>query len=116
MASVSSRRRPLDLIFQEQAKGNDLAVGHPVRFGVGFGLPPMGFADVDYWLPAGKACFWGGWGGSVIIMDLDRKVTIAYDMNKMSQVGLGNKAARKYVTTIYEILGAEERAEQPVTL
>ena len=84
-------------------------MGFPLRFGVGFGLSETGFADVDSWLPSGRVAFWGGWGGSIIVMDLDRKVTIAYDMNKMSNIGLGNNAARKYMTTIYQILGAGEK-------
>jgi CubicO group peptidase (beta-lactamase class C family) len=32
--------------------------------------------------PEGKICFWGGWGGSVIIMDLDRRTTISYMMKQ----------------------------------
>jgi hypothetical protein len=77
----------------------DLVLGHPIRFSIGFGLSGTDYADVDPWLPSGRVCFWGGWGGSVIIMDLQRKVTIAYDMTKMSTIGLGNKVARKYIMT-----------------
>ena len=94
-----------DLIFQEQARGDDLVVGIPLRFGIGFGLVGDGDTFVDNWLPAGRICYWGGWGGSLAIMDFDRQVTISYAMNKMSNVGLGNDAGKAYVKAIYEALG-----------
>lgn len=51
------------VIFQEQARGPDLVLGLPLRFGIGFGLSgPDTFLD---YLPAGQVCFWGGYGGSV---------------------------------------------------
>jgi CubicO group peptidase (beta-lactamase class C family) len=99
-------QKTLDLIFEEQANGLDHCIGQ-MRFGIGFGLVPTGNKDVDDWMPKGKICFWGGWGGSIIVMDLDRKLTLAYDMNKMSNVGLGNKPAKKYMQTVYEVLDKE---------
>lgn len=65
-----------DLIFNEQAVGQDLVIGMPIRFGTGFGLPSQG-TIVD-WMPKGKICFWSGWGGSIVIMDTTRRLTIAY--------------------------------------
>lgn len=98
-------QKTLDLIFQEQANGKDQAIGTPLRFGLGFGLTPSGDPQIDSWLPEGKRiCFWGGWGGSIIVMDLDHKATIAYDMNKMSNIGLANIPARRYMKEIYEVL------------
>ncbi len=35
------RRKTIDLIFEEQSNGVDLAAGMPVRFGIGFGLPQL---------------------------------------------------------------------------
>jgi CubicO group peptidase (beta-lactamase class C family) len=66
-------------IFNEQAYGTDLVLGVPVRLGIGYGLPSaeMGFD------PNMRACYWGGWGGSVIVNNLDTGMTIAYVMNKM---------------------------------
>jgi hypothetical protein len=52
----------------------------------------------------GRVCYWGGWGGSIVIMDLDRKVTIAYAMNKMENIGLGNTRTKMYVKAIYQAL------------
>jgi CubicO group peptidase (beta-lactamase class C family) len=69
----------IDLIFDEQANGVDLVLGVPVRFGIGFGLPnEMMPVPAD-----AKLCFWGGWGGSMVINDLDHRMTITYMMNRM---------------------------------
>jgi hypothetical protein len=35
-------------------------------------------------MPIGpRCCFWGGYGGSLIVMDQDTQLTICYVMNKM---------------------------------
>lgn len=66
-----------DFIFETQANGVDLALGQPVHFGMGYGL-------ANEVTPLGpRACYWGGYGGSVIIMDQDARLTVAYMMNKM---------------------------------
>jgi CubicO group peptidase (beta-lactamase class C family) len=66
-------------ILAEQAYGTDLVLGVPMRFGVGYGLPS---AEMPISSDA-RACFWGGWGGSIIAIDLDAHLTVAYMMNKM---------------------------------
>ena len=54
-------------------------LGVPIRFGIGYGLPsPETPILTDH-----RACFWGGWGGSVIAVDMDAHLTVAYMMNKM---------------------------------
>ncbi len=30
-----------------------------------------------------RACFWGGYGGSLIVMDQDARLTVSYVMNRM---------------------------------
>ncbi|CZR69692.1 related to beta-lactamase [Phialocephala subalpina] len=97
--------KTVDFIFQEQGYGIDLVVGIPLRFGIGYGITGDGDTIVDDWIPRGRVCYWGGWGGSVVIMDLDRKVTIAYAMNKMDNVGLGSTRTKAYVKAIYQALG-----------
>ena len=101
---ISLSQKTIDLIFKEQAKGNDLVIGVPIRFGIGFGIVGDGDTFVDDWMPSGRVCFWGGWGGSVVIMDLDRRVTISYTMNKMSNAVLGSGIAKTYVKTVYAAL------------
>ncbi len=34
--------------------------------------------------PEGRVCCWGGAGGSTVIIDVDRRITFAYVMNKMA--------------------------------
>jgi CubicO group peptidase (beta-lactamase class C family) len=92
----------IEHIFREQAHGTDLFLGVPMRFGIGYGLPePAGVPFV----PEGRICFWGGWGGSMIIMDLDHRTTISYMMNKMQPGLVGSETAARYLTTIYKLLG-----------
>ncbi len=66
-----------DLIFEEQANGIDKVLGETLHFGMGYGLATA-------MMPIGpRACFWGGYGGSVIIMDQDAELTVCYVMNRM---------------------------------
>jgi hypothetical protein len=37
-------------------------------------------------------------------MDLDRRLTIGYAMNKMQQVAIGNDCSKAYVEEIYQVL------------
>lgn len=53
-------------------------------------------------VPEGRICFWGGWGGSSIIMDTDKKMTISYVMNKMGAGTVGNPRTIGYIDTIYD--------------
>jgi CubicO group peptidase (beta-lactamase class C family) len=66
----------IDRIFEVQSNGIDLVIGIQAKFGVGYGL-----------LPEGRVCCWGGWGGSLVIIDVDRRITFAYVMNKMAPGG-----------------------------
>lgn len=94
--------KTIDLIFQEQAKGIDAVVELPFRFGIGYGL--TGKDTAVAWLPEGRVCFWGGTGGSIVIMDLDRRMTISYAMNNMSFVGIGSERTKAYIKAIYDAL------------
>ena len=91
----------IDLVFAEQANGTDLGLGIPLRWGIGYALPRP---DAVPWVPEGKVCFWGGWGGSVILTDLDRRLTISYVMNKMAPGIIGSDRSTTYVDAIYRAL------------
>ena len=74
-----------DPIFELQAEGVDKVLGVPERMGMGYGLsnPPE--------MPLGpRACYWGGYGGSVIIMDQDAELTVCYVMNRMESGLVGD--------------------------
>ncbi|OBF03902.1 serine hydrolase [Mycobacterium sp. ACS4054] len=93
----------IDLIFQEQANGTDLVLGMPARWGIGFALP---HAEAVPDIPNERVCYWGGWGGSMAVMNPDRRTTFAYVMNKMGQVtSAGTDRTRRYARLIYEGLG-----------
>ena len=64
-------------IFEEQANGRDLVLGQPTRFGMGYGLG-------NQLVPLGpQACYWGGYGGSIVVMDQETNLTVCYVMNRM---------------------------------
>ncbi|HTT53626.1 MAG TPA: serine hydrolase domain-containing protein [Streptosporangiaceae bacterium] len=88
----------IDLIFEEQQNGVDLVLGLPVRFGLGYGLPRRGLLP---WAEDEKVCFWGGWGGSMIIMDVGRRMTVSYMMNKMGAGVVGSQRSAAYAQAIY---------------
>ena len=91
----------IDLIFEEQSHGTDLVLGVPLRMGVGFGLPEP---ETIPWIPQERICLWGGWGGSMIIMQPERRLTISYVMNKMGPGIIGSERAAAYTTAVYEAL------------
>jgi CubicO group peptidase (beta-lactamase class C family) len=95
------RPETIEVIFREQSRGPDVVIGVPLRYGIGYGLP---MPETLPYLPDEKICFWGGWGGSVILMDVGRKVTFAYMMNKMGAGIIGSDRAEQYVRAVYAAL------------
>ena len=95
------KKETVDLIFEEQQSGEDLVLKMPIRFGIGYGLTPC---PALAWIPEGKICFWGGWGGSFVVMDLDRRMTISYTMNKMGSGLVSSDRAEVYGKAIYDAL------------
>jgi CubicO group peptidase (beta-lactamase class C family) len=90
------------LPFQEQANGVDLVLGIPMRFGIGYGLSNT---SIPY-LPEEGMCFWGGWGGSLIIVDQKHRMTVAYVMNRMEAGLVGDFRGEALVKAAYEAIGA----------
>ena len=73
-----------EAIFEEQANGTDLVLGAGFRLGTGYGLS-------SELIPIGPhACFWGGWGGSIVVIDLDARLVVSYVMNRMAPALLGD--------------------------
>jgi CubicO group peptidase (beta-lactamase class C family) len=77
----------LERIFEVQADGPDQVLMFDVRFGIGFGLPNVTTPH----LPDRRICFWGGWGGSSVVNDLDNRMTVTYMMNRMEEGLLGDE-------------------------
>jgi CubicO group peptidase (beta-lactamase class C family) len=93
----------IELIFDEQSHGVDLVLGVPLRFGIGWALPET--ETVPY-VPQGRACYWGGWGGSLIVTDLDRRVTVSYMMNRMAPGIIGSDRSEAYVRAVERCLAS----------
>lgn len=90
----------IDLIFQEQSNGLDLVLGVPIRFGVGYALE----VAAQPYIPTGRVCFWGGWGGSIVVNDVERQMTLSYIMNKMSPGLVDSASGRSIVEATYAAL------------
>jgi CubicO group peptidase (beta-lactamase class C family) len=85
---------------EEQTRGTDLVLGIPVVFGMGFGLNDASFPIS----PNPRTFFWGGWGGSLAIIDLDARVSIAYVMNHMEANLVGDKRGGAIAMAAYQCL------------
>jgi CubicO group peptidase (beta-lactamase class C family) len=94
--------RTIERIFEPQADGVDLVLGLPIRMGLGYGLPVPALLP---FIPEGRLCFWGGWGGSIVIVDADRRLCFAYMMNRMAPGIIGGPNAAALSDALYEIVG-----------
>jgi CubicO group peptidase (beta-lactamase class C family) len=90
----------VERVLEVQTDGTDLVLGQPLRFGMGFGLS-LGGVPIS---PNERAFFWGGWGGSLAIIDLDARVSIAYVMNRMQGTTTGDVRAGSIVMAAYRSL------------
>jgi CubicO group peptidase (beta-lactamase class C family) len=98
------KKETIDLIFQIQAEGTDMILGLPLSMGIGFGLSNECAIGSVPFMPKGKVAFWGGYGGSICILDVDNNVTVTYAMNKMGTGTLGNERTAQYVVEAYDAL------------
>ncbi|MDJ0785526.1 MAG: serine hydrolase domain-containing protein [Myxococcota bacterium] len=82
---------------EEQSYGTDLVLGVPIRFGLGFGLRseemPIGQSD--------SVLFWGGWGGSLVVIDLEARLGFSYVMNRMGEGTLGDVRGGSILLHVY---------------
>jgi CubicO group peptidase (beta-lactamase class C family) len=72
-------------VLEPQIEGTDKVMGIPARFGMGFGL-----AGGMVPLPNPNTIFWGGYGGSIVIIDMDARMTLSYVMNVMHGTTTGD--------------------------
>ena len=90
----------VDPVFDEQTYTQDLVLPLKLRHGIGFGLPSP---DMPI-SPNQRACYWGGWGGSLAVIDLDARMTFAYVMNKMGETTSGDLRAATILAALYATL------------
>jgi CubicO group peptidase (beta-lactamase class C family) len=91
-----------EAVFEEQSHGVDLVLGVPLRLGIGFGLNS---SDTPV-SPNPRACFWGGWGGSIVVIDVDAHMAVAYMMNRMGEGTLGDLRGASIVAAAMGSLAA----------
>lgn len=92
----------VDRIFDVQAAGRDLVLGIGVTFGVGYGLN----SPRNPISPNARVCYWGGWGGSLVVNDVDAGFTMAYVMNRMGEGTVGDDRAHTLLRAVYASLNA----------
>ncbi|MEY2398881.1 MAG: hypothetical protein QOJ00_2055 [Actinomycetota bacterium] len=93
----------LDRIFEVQMSGKpDLVLGVPITLGIGYGL----ISDAMPVAPTKRGCFWGGYGGSVVVNDLENRMTVAFVMNKMGGTTTGDARGIGCVWAAYAAINA----------
>jgi len=93
--SEAGCRKALEL----QVEGTDLVMNVPARFGLGFGLSG-GLIP----LPNANSMFWGGYGGSLAIIDMDARTSFGYAMNRMVGTTTGDLRAFGLATAMWDSL------------
>jgi CubicO group peptidase (beta-lactamase class C family) len=93
--SEAGCRKALEL----QIEGTDLILNIPARYGMGFGL-----AGGMLPLPNPNTIFWGGYGGSLVIIDMDARTTFGYAMNRMASTTTGDMRAFGLAMAMWEAL------------
>jgi CubicO group peptidase (beta-lactamase class C family) len=89
-------------VFEVQAEGIDLVLDVPVRYGIGYALP-MPSAPA---IPDRRVCWWSGFGGAIVVNDLDTRTTVAYTPNKLAIHTVASPRTDSYVRTTFDCLDA----------
>ena len=89
-------------VFEQQSSGIDLVLGIPVTFGMGYGInnpaTPIG--------PNKNIAYWGGYGGSIVLIDQDARLCVSYVMNRMEPGTTGDVRGLSLVMAAYQSLMA----------
>lgn len=93
---------PLERALEQQHYATDLVLGVPVRWSLGFALVSREMPLS----PNRRTLFWGGWGGSLVVVDLDAHLGFAYAMNRMASGTLGDARGFGLAIEIYRALEA----------
>ena len=87
---------------KEQIRGNDLVLVEPLRWGIGFALPIENATWHNYLGP--KSCFWAGWGGSMSIADMDKKISFGYTPYMMEEGAVGSERSNNLVRDLGQLI------------
>ena len=95
---LSDRGR--DAIFEIQAEGTDLVSGQAMRMGIGYGIT----SELLMVSPNPRACFWGGSGGTLVVNDVDARMTVVFVPNRMLHENEFGRAAAIVLATYQSLL------------
>jgi CubicO group peptidase (beta-lactamase class C family) len=84
---------------EPQIEGRDLILGVRVRFGLGFALH-------GGLTPNRNTLYWGGYGGSLVIVDMDSHTSFGYAMNKMGPGTTGDMRSIGIAIALWDGLAA----------
>ncbi len=99
----------VESVLEVQTDGVDLVLGSHVTFGLGFATYIQGVIAP----PNPRHFRWGGWGGSLALVDLDAHIAIGYVMNRMDDgalngdfdaLGRGDPRSGAIVKAVYNSL------------
>ena len=90
----------IELALVRQTFVPDKVLGMNVPYGMGFGINHE-HAPIT---PSKRTLYWFGWGGSMGIIDLDERLSIAYVMNNMADELLGDSRALNLAAATYAAL------------
>lgn len=93
LLSEAGARRAMEA----QIDGVDLVLGVPLKYGLGYGL-----GNDSMPLPTPNMCFWGGWGGSTVLVDFDNRLSFSYVMNRMEAGLIGDLRGMTLTAAVYE--------------
>lgn len=86
------------LVLAPQVQGKDRVLDMNITFG-------LGFAFGGEIMPNPNSVYWGGYGGSLVIVDMDAETTFAYAMNQMVPAIAGDDRGFELALAMWEGMG-----------
>ena len=84
-------------VMNPRIEGTDMALQVPMSYGLGFGINKAKLLSQN-----DNVCFWGGWGGSLALIDQDTGLSMSYVMNKMFPGLTGDLRSFNLVQAVYQ--------------
>ena len=85
---------------ESQTNGNDLVLGIPVNFAMGYALA----SEIIPISPNSNTLWWGGAGGSTVVVDMDAHACFSYVMNQMDNNIVGDPRGAALGAAVYSSL------------
>ena len=82
-------REMCERVLEVQVRGVDQVLGVRMAYGLGYSVN-------------GRTCMWGGRGGSLVMVDLDARMVVAYAMNQMLERLTGDERGLSIVFAAYD--------------